>query len=99
MRWKLLLITVFVTALGSTVASFGAFALLNYFQVASMRLYSIVSSAILIAAAVVYASIFIYRHNARRRKLQVILAALFSLALAASFIALLIQLRIFPRPF
>ncbi len=51
-------------------------------------------------AAVIYASYFVYRHTARRRKLQATATALLSiiLTLAALFVASIFQTRTSTRP-
>lgn len=98
MRWKLLLVTAFLAALGSATGSFAACKLGNYFQSTSPLFFFIISTVFL-SAAITYASIFVYRHNARRRKLQAILTVVFALILAVAFFALLIQLRLLPQLF
>ena len=85
MRWKLLVIASLLAA----IAGAGSAAGLAYLLTGSTaRLRSpdalLASAFVLPLAAVTYASIFVYRHTARRRKLQATLTVLFSLALSAA---------------
>ena len=84
MRWKLLVIT----SLAATVAGAGAWAALAYMLLASAVSprradWLLPATLLLPVAAITYATIFAYRHTARRRKLQAALTALFSLLLTA----------------
>jgi len=82
MRLKLVFIVSIIAALIGSGASIGI--VLGVF--ASLRPLSppsllVISTFILPAAAIVWAAIFVYRHTARRRRLQAIMTALLSLLL------------------
>ncbi|HVG29815.1 MAG TPA: hypothetical protein VM864_08970 [Pyrinomonadaceae bacterium] len=82
MRWKLLVIT----SLAATAAGAGLCALLVHLLSASTVRPAAAdplaaATLILPAAAIAYAAVFVYRHTARRRKLQAVLTAVFSLVL------------------
>ncbi len=80
MRWKLLIITSLVAAIGGAG---GSMALLRFVSCCGLLkpipLFIIVELLPLATATGVY--IFVYRHTARRRKLQAILTVLLSLIL------------------
>jgi H+/Cl- antiporter ClcA len=95
-RWKLIIITSLVAALVNA----GGMHALVYSMNAYLRPLSeqpyLLSGLIAIPLAVAtLASIFVYRHTARRRKLQAMLTALISFILTAA--ALLIIAQILPR--
>ncbi len=82
MRWKLLIITSFVAALLNAAAmhAFSYWLATPFAPLSEQPLLS----AILVIIPLVFGSlagIFVYRHTARRRKLQTTLTALFSLLL------------------
>ena len=81
MRWKLLIITSLVVALVNT----GAMHALVYWMSGSATARSLPPGVIIglanIALVTTLACIFVYRHTARRRKLQAALTALFALVL------------------
>ncbi|MCA1629579.1 MAG: hypothetical protein LC785_07895 [Acidobacteria bacterium] len=82
MRWKLLVIT----SLAATVAGAGLCAALIYLlMVSTLRpgtTVSLVAATLALPlASITYATIFVYRHTARRRKLQAVLTASFTLLL------------------
>ena len=91
MRWKLLIITSLVAALVNA----GGMRALAYWMTGSSTAPSspppgVVAGVILIPLVLItLACIFVYRHTARRRKLQATLTALFSLVLtcAALFVS------------
>jgi len=81
-RWKLLFITMFAAA----VAGAGGCVALRYLLTGSPVLsggdWPVNAAALLLpVGASIFAGIFVYRHTARRRKLQAALSALLSLAL------------------
>ena len=97
MRWKLLIITSLVAALLSA----GGMHALIYWTTAyvtplSQQPYVIAGLFILPFVVATLASIFVYRHTARRRKLQATLTALLSIILTVG--ALLIIAQILPDP-
>jgi hypothetical protein len=82
MRWKL----VVLSSITATVCGVGLWSLLIivFFGTARRFAYNdlIVFASMLIPIGMaVFAGIFVYRHTARRRKLQAILTALFSIVL------------------
>ena len=88
LRWKLLVIT----SLVASVAGAGlceAFAYLLSASTVSERTFNLLNLATLVPpiASITYATIFVYRHTARRRKLQAVLTALFSLLLTTAIFA------------
>lgn len=89
MRWKLLIIA----SLAAVVAGAGGSAGLLYLMTgrpapADRAGWLGLAALILPLAAITYASVFVYRHTARRRKLQAAATALLSLALSlAIFLA------------
>lgn len=96
MRWKLLIITSLVAALLSA----GGMHALVYWMTAyltplSEQPYLIAGLIIIPLVVATLASIFVYRHTARRRKLQATLTALLSIIL--TFAALVIIAQILPR--
>ena len=89
MRWKLLLVTSVLAAACGAGACVG----LGYLLGASpSRLFPappdllVAGLLVLPAAAVVFASIFVYRHTARRRSLQAMATALFSMTLTLALL-------------
>jgi integral membrane sensor domain MASE1 len=101
LRWKLLVIASLLAAFagaGLVVASIHVvFASVNFPRPGA---YIIGASFLLPVALIVYAGIFVYRHTARRRKLQAVLTVLLSLLLfAASCYAIgVITNRLWPQP-
>ncbi|HEX8098273.1 MAG TPA: hypothetical protein VF507_09565 [Pyrinomonadaceae bacterium] len=81
MRWKLLLIV----SLLATLLGAGATLLLLFFLLPDRNLGApdafVLGTLIAPLAAVAFASVFVYRHTARRRPLQAVLTAVFSLLL------------------
>jgi hypothetical protein len=94
-RWKLLIITSLVAALVNA----GGMRALAYWTTGTRTPPGAAHPGAIVRAAVIplvittLACIFVYRHTARRRKLQAALTALF--ALLATFIALFTA-RVFP---
>ncbi len=84
MRWKLLLIASLLAA----IIGGGLTLLVLFFSPDGIHFAEpgFVLAALLTATAITYASIFVYRHTARRRALQATLTVL----LAACFIALIL---------
>lgn len=97
MRWKLLLIS----TLAATLAGVGACLAVVYFLVGMsegrpVNTPVVLATIILPLAAIAYASIFVYRHTARRRTLQAMLTTLLSIALTLG--ALFAASALFARP-
>ena len=83
MRWKLLVTTSFVSAL----IAFGLWCALILVLFGSARDLArheglLLGSSILPLAFAAFASVFVYRHTARRRKTQAVITALLTLLLA-----------------
>jgi hypothetical protein len=81
-RWKLLIITSLVAALVNA----GGMRSLAYWMTGGATTERAVSPAVIIGLVIIalvttLACIFVYRHTARRRKLQAALTALFALVL------------------
>jgi hypothetical protein len=104
MRLKLILIASLLAALVGSGASIaivlGAFASLKPLKTPGVL---VLSTFVLPAAALVWATIFVYRHTARRRKLQAVMTALLGLLLTlGSFTAAVLLTsrseRIPPQP-
>jgi len=97
-RWKLLIITSLVAALINT----GGMRALAYWVMDETACVPTPRPAAIFAVLAVpvlfitLACIFVYRHTARRRKLQVALTVLFALIL--TIILLLVTARFLPRP-
>jgi hypothetical protein len=101
LRWKLLVIT----SLLATIAGAGLYSAITYLIFVSSDLpgkamFLAVAALLLPVAAITYATIFVYRHTARRRKLQAVLTALLSLFLiiATLFATRAITIRRTPTP-
>lgn len=98
MRWKLLIITSLVAALINT----GGMRVLAYWVMDETACVPTPRPAAIFAVLAVpilfitLACIFVYRHTARRRKLQAALSALFTLVL--TILLLLITAQFLPRP-
>ncbi|MDQ3907739.1 MAG: hypothetical protein M3268_05280 [Acidobacteriota bacterium] len=85
MRWKLLVITSLAAAvvgagLCITLASF----VFQTFLHPGPPLWLPAAMLVLPLASITYAAVFVYRHTARRRKLQAALTALISLVLTSA---------------
>jgi Na+/H+-dicarboxylate symporter len=97
LRWKLLVITSFVAALLNVAGTLG----LAYWTKGVMRPLGeqpVLMVGVIIIPLVVttLAAVFVYRHTARRRKLQATLTVLFSITLTLA--ALLARSNLLPRP-
>jgi hypothetical protein len=93
LRWKLLIATSLVAALVGAGGSYGLACLLYHFRRSyptTLMLLVIVESVFLVMSVSV--GIFVYRHTARRRKLQVFITLLLSLLLSHAFLRLAIVL-------
>ncbi|HYY42097.1 MAG TPA: hypothetical protein VE775_05145 [Pyrinomonadaceae bacterium] len=89
MRWKLLVATSLVAALVAACGSYGFIYLLYHFRrpyPATLTMLIIVELVYLLIS--VSASMLVYRHTARRRKLQALLTLLLCLLLAHAFLRL-----------
>jgi hypothetical protein len=89
LRWKLLIVASLLAAVAGAGVCFAA----AFFLLAPARTYTSpqwLAPAVLIAplAATVYASVFVYRHTARRRALQAVMTALLILLLTLTALAL-----------
>jgi hypothetical protein len=86
LRWKLLIIA----SLAATVAGAGACLTLVYLMLGSGALSApkpfVAATLLLPLAAITYAAIFVYRHTARRRKIQVLLTALLSIVFTTALL-------------
>ena len=83
MRWKLLVATILVSAAVGAGASYGtASGLYRLNRPAPTPLTVLIVVELIFLATSVSASMFAYRHTARRRKLQAFLTLLLSLLLA-----------------
>ncbi len=96
MRWKLLIITSLVAALLSA----GGIRALAYWMDAFMKPlseqpYMLAGLIVIPLVVTTLAGIFVYRHTARRRKVQATLTAFLSIILTVA--ALLIIARILPK--
>jgi hypothetical protein len=92
LRWKLLVLTSLAAAIVGA-GSFAALAQVLPTPAASPRGIDLLLAATLLAplAASTYAVIFVYRHTARRRKLQAALTALLSLLLTVGAFLLYVR--------
>ena len=89
MRWKLLLATTLVAATVGAGASYGtAYGLYHFSRPAPTTLTVLVVVELIFLVTSVSASMFAYRHTARRRKLQAGLTLLLSLLLAHALLRL-----------
>jgi branched-subunit amino acid ABC-type transport system permease component len=90
LRWKLLVIASLAAAL---VAAFGSYGVAYVFWRLSTSppstLTLLLCAEIFPFAASLFIGIFVYRHTARRRKLQVVISVLFTLLLSQGLIRLL----------
>ena len=96
MRWKLLIIT----SLSAALLSAGGIYALAYWMKAfmkplSVQPYVLAGLIVILLVVTTLASIFVYRHTARRRKLQATLTAILSIILTLA--ALLIIAQILPK--
>ena len=83
MRWKLLVIASLAAVVAGAGGSAALLYLLRGWPAPTVRDDMAILIALLLPlAAITYASIFVYRHTARRRRLQAVATALVSLALS-----------------
>src|SRR5438876_5552484 len=82
MRWKLLVLVSFVTALVAS-ALWSAFTIVFFESAGPLATHAwlLLASTLLPLIFAVSAGLFIYRHTAKRRKLQALLTAMFTLLL------------------
>ena len=83
MRWKLLILA----SLGAAILGIGlwaSFAIIFFGSARALARHDwlLPASAFIPLALVAYASVFVYRHTARRRKTQVVITAVVSILLA-----------------
>jgi hypothetical protein len=82
-RWKLLLAASLVASVVGAGGCYGlVYAVRRLSQLHPSALTALVISELVPVAASVSAAVFVYRHTARRRKLQAVLTLLLGLALA-----------------
>ncbi len=101
MRWKLLVVASLVAAVVGAAGAYGVAAAIWRFsqQHPPSTLTLLISAEIVPLVASLIVGIFVYRHTARRRKLQVFLVVLFSLLLSQVLVRLLtLLLPIVPPP-
>jgi uncharacterized membrane protein len=99
-RWKLLIITSLVAALLSAGGMYLLICLLVAYPTLLRGPNSLIAGLLLIPLFITtLAFIFVYRHTARRRKLQATLTALASLVLTAVVFSLIINILnvVFPQ--
>ncbi len=95
MRWKLLVLVSFVAALlalglwsAITIAVFGSARIL------AQNDWLLLCSLVIPLGVATYAGVFVYRHTAKRRKLQVVFAVLLTLCLSVG--TYLVASQVFP---
>ena len=86
MRWKLLILA----SLGAAILGIGlwaSFAIIFFGSARALARHDwlLLASSLIPFALVAYASVFVYRHTARRRKTQVVTTAVVSILLALFF--------------
>lgn len=87
MRWKLLIITSLLAALVGAGGTLGlALGLIGSTQRPKAIDLYVVLTFLVPAASIFFASFFVYRHTARRRKLQAFSTALLSIILTLAFL-------------
>jgi hypothetical protein len=93
LRWKLLIIASLVAAIVGAVGAYGvAYAFYHFpYGYRHTLLLEICGDAVPVAASL-FVGVFVYRHTARRRKLQVVITVLLSFLLAW-FLLILLTLR------
>jgi hypothetical protein len=94
LRWKLLVITSLAAAIAGAGGSYGLVYAVLYFSpgTRSSRVILFLCAELFPIATSVYAAVFVYRHTARRRKLQVIITVLLSLVLSQTLIRFVMSL-------
>ena len=101
MRWKLLLIASLLATIVGAGASFAiAFGFFGSPKPLAVPNALAISTLLIPVAAITSASIFVYRHTARRRKLQAMATALLALVLtlAAYFASVIFFAESAPKP-
>ena len=93
MRWKLLVIASLAAAIVGAGGSYGLIYAVLYLsrqsRPSAFTLFLLAEA--FPAAASIFAGIFVYRHTARRRKLQVFLAVLLTLILSQALIRFVVS--------
>jgi hypothetical protein len=99
LRWKLLIIAPLLAALVGAGACAAAARLLSNSGGGALPLWAAVLALVAPIACVVYASVFVYRHTARRRTLQAAATALLAsmLTLAALLLGSLLAAKRAPE--
>lgn len=86
MRLKLIISASLLAAvLGAGACTAILLAFFSSLRLSSSPSLLVVSTFVLPTAAIVFASVFVYRHTSRRRKLQAVMTALLSIILTISF--------------
>jgi chromate transport protein ChrA len=86
MRLKLIISASLLAAvLGAGACTAILLAFFSSLRISSSPGLLVVSTFVLPTAAIVFASVFVYRHTSRRRKLQAVMTALLSIILTISF--------------
>ena len=101
MRWKLILIASLLATLTGTGVTLGVvFGLLGSHISLATSGWLVIATLIIPVLAITVASIFVYRHTARRRRLQAMLTALLagSLTLAILITSSIISFKPVPAP-
>ena len=92
MRLKLIISASLLAAvLGAGACTAILLAFFSSLRLSSSPSLLVVSTFVLPTAAIVFASVFVYRHTSRRRKLQAIMTAILSIILTISFFVIAID--------
>jgi uncharacterized membrane protein len=96
MRWKLLLsVSVVAGVVGFGLWAAVALVVFGSGKGLAQHDWLLLASAFIPIGLAIYAAMFVYRHTARRRKTQAVLAAIFSLLLGS--VTYLLTARFFPE--
>ncbi|HEX8493123.1 MAG TPA: hypothetical protein VF658_09805 [Pyrinomonadaceae bacterium] len=99
MRWKLLLtVSLLATIVGAGSALALVYAVIRPAETSARPSFIALGALLLPIAAITLASIFVYRHTARRRRLQAMLTALLASVLTLTIFLLCSVLYTKPRP-
>lgn len=97
MRWKLVLIVSLVASVAGVGSTIGiVYAMTRSVAVSPKPSVPAFAALLLPLAAIIFAAFFVYRHTARRRRLQAMLTAL--LALILTFTSLLFANAFYTKP-
>lgn len=99
MRWKLLLIAVLLASVVGAGSTLGlVYGLTRSLESLTRPSLFALGALLIPIAAITFASIFVYRHTARRRRLQATLTALMAIVLTLTIIFLGFVLYTKPAP-